>query len=157
MGFHLFEFGTLEQIYFGSVRSTQRLQALYLIPLKALLILKNRPPPPSPHYQSIFHGPPSILYYRLPISPTFRCKPRDPLEILQIPSLTLPRRLIMTGRFGQFFCPIFCCLTDANCPVTGDQVLNCSMHHQKITSVSYSASNKAVFIFSTKLRNRLNQ
>ena len=155
MGFHLFEFGTLDQIYFGSVRSTKRSQALYLIPPKALLILKNRPSPPPP---LAINFPWSALYTLLSTTyiPTFRCKSRNPLEILQNPLPTVPRWLIMTGRFGQFFCPIFCCLIDANCPITGDQVLNCSMHHQKITSVSYSASNKAVFIFSTKLRNRLN-
>ena len=42
-------------------------------PLRLLLFEWPAPPlsPPPPHYQSIFHGPPSILCYRLLISPTF--------------------------------------------------------------------------------------
>ena len=41
-------------------------------PLRLLLFEWPAPPlPPPPHYQSTFHGPPSILCYRLLISPTF--------------------------------------------------------------------------------------
>ena len=105
MGFHLFEFGALDQIYFGSVRSTKRSQALYLIPPKALLILKNRPSPPP----LAINFPWSALYTLLSTTyiPTFRCKSRNPLEILQNPLPTVPRWLIMTGRFGQFFVQFF--------------------------------------------------
>ena len=128
-GFHFFEFGTLEQIYFGSVRSRQRSQASYLIPPRALVILKTRPPPSIINQFSMVRTLYSIIDYLYPLHSAVNHvilskSSRNPLP-------TLLRRLIMTCRLGQFFCPVFCCLIDANCPVTGDQVLSCSMHHQK--------------------------
>ena len=121
-------------------------------PLRLFLFLRLTPPL---HYQSIFHGPHSILYYRLPISLHSAANQVILSKSSKTPSLR-SQAINYDRSLWTIFCPIFCYLIDANFPITGDQVLNCSMHHQKITSVSYSASNKAVFIFSTKLRNRLN-
>ena len=118
-------------------------------------------PPPPPHYQSIFHGPPSILCYRLLISlhsPSW--KPSDPLKILQNPPLYPgdKSRLVALDKWfdGIVLLMQTVLLETSSFSGIGDRVLNCSVLHQNVTSVSYSASNKAVNIFSTRLRNELN-
>ena len=61
-------------------------------PLRLFLFLRLTPPPPLS-----IHFPWSALYTLLSTTyiPTFRCKSGNPLEILQNPLPTVPRRLIM--------------------------------------------------------------
>ena len=114
LGFHFFEFGT------SFLPNSPR----------ALVILKTRPPPPSIINQfSMVRTLYSIIDYLYPLHSAVNHVILSKSSKNPLP--TLLRRLIMTCRLGQFFCPVFCCLIDANCPVTGDQVLSCSMHHQK--------------------------
>ena len=117
------------------------------------------PPPPIINQFSMVRPLYSVIDYLYPLHfPSW--KPSDPLKILQNPPLYPgdKSRLVALDKWfdGIVLLMQTVLLETSSFSGIGDRVLNCSVLHQNVISVSYSASNKAVNVFNTRLRNELN-